>query len=77
MGSEFLFLIDVIVFLVYACRSQHCKKAFSEQECIIEEVIIKSRVSKKCVCIILDQIPILVLATITLKYTCVIFKSLL
>ena len=55
----------------------HCKKAFSEQECMNEEVIIKSCVSKKCVWIILDHIPILVMATITLKSTCVIFKSLL
>ena len=57
--------------------SIHYKKAFSEQECMNEEVIIKSCVSKKCVWIILDHIPILVMATITLKSTCVIFKSLL
>ena len=55
----------------------HCKKAFSEQECMIEGVIIKSWVSKKCVCIILFHIQILVMATITLKSTCVIFESLL
>ena len=55
----------------------HCQKAFSEQECMIEEVIIKSCVSMKCVWINLDHIPILVMATITLKSTCVIFKSLL
>ena len=46
----------------------HCKKAFSEQECMIEEVIIKSWVSKKCVCVILDQ-----LLHLNLHMTIVIF----
>ena len=46
----------------------HCKKAFSEQDCMIEEVIIKSWVIKKCVWMIWRQIRILVMATIVSKY---------